>query len=52
MTLWEVEPEKLDAPPVELRDFQTVMTHSHSTVSEEELKKFQEWTTMFGQDGA
>ena len=23
-----------------------------STVSEEELKRFQDWTAMFGQDGA
>jgi vacuolar protein-sorting-associated protein 4 len=52
MTLWDVDPEMLDAPPVEYRDFQIVMNHSHSTVSQDELKKFQEWTAMFGQDGA
>jgi vacuolar protein-sorting-associated protein 4 len=52
MTLWDVDPEKLDAPPVEYKDFQMVMNHSHSTVSQEELKKFEEWTAMFGQDGA
>jgi vacuolar protein-sorting-associated protein 4 len=52
MSLWDVNPEMLDAPPVEYRDFQMVMNHSHSTVSQDELKKFQEWTAMFGQDGA
>lgn len=52
MVLWDVPPEKLDAPPVRFSDFQKVMGHSHTTVSAEELKKFQDWTAMFGQDGA
>lgn len=52
MVLWDVPPEKLDAPPVRFKDFEKVMRHSHSTVSAEELKRFQEWTAQFGQDGA
>ena len=52
MTLWEVPPEKLEAPPVRVTDFEKVMKHSVSTVSQEELKRFEEWTAMFGQDGA
>lgn len=52
MTLWEVPPEKLEAPPVRYTDFEKVMKHSCATVSESELKRFQEWTAMFGQDGA
>jgi len=52
MSLWDVPPEKLDAPPVRFVDFQKIMRHSHSTVSAEELKRFQDWTAMFGQDGA
>jgi len=52
MVLWDVPPDKLDAPPVRFIDFQKVMRHSHSTVSAEELKRFQDWTAMFGQDGA
>ncbi|CAJ1922429.1 unnamed protein product [Cylindrotheca closterium] len=52
MTLWEVEPSKLEAPPVRVTDFEKVMRHSCSTVSAEELKRFQEWTAQFGQDGA
>eukprot|EP00429_Kryptoperidinium_foliaceum_P002166 CAMPEP_0176006994 /NCGR_PEP_ID=MMETSP0120_2-20121206/3005_1 /TAXON_ID=160619 /ORGANISM="Kryptoperidinium foliaceum, Strain CCMP 1326" /LENGTH=454 /DNA_ID=CAMNT_0017339743 /DNA_START=64 /DNA_END=1424 /DNA_ORIENTATION=+ len=51
MVLWDVPPDKLDAPPVRFIDFQKVMRHSHSTVSAEELKRFQDWTAMFGQDG-
>ena len=52
MVLWDVPPDKLDAPPVRFVDFQKIMRHSHSTVSPEELKRFEEWTAMFGQDGA
>ena len=52
MQLWDVPPEKLQAPLVKYKDFETVMKHSCSTVSEEELQRFQEWTKMFGQDGA
>ena len=48
MTLWDVPPDKLDAPPVEVRDFEMVMRHSHSTVSAEELKRYSEWTALFG----
>lgn len=52
MTLWEVPPPKLDAPPVRFSDFEKVMGHSHTTVSDDELKRFQDWTAKFGQDGA
>jgi vacuolar protein-sorting-associated protein 4 len=52
MTLWEVPPEKLVAPPVQRTDFEKVMRNSVSTVSEDELQRFVEWTKLFGQDGA
>jgi vacuolar protein-sorting-associated protein 4 len=52
MNLWDVPPEKLKAPEVELKDFETVLGHSFSSVSPEELKRFTEWTKQFGQDGA
>lgn len=51
MTLWEVPPENLEAPPVTIVDFQKVMGHAFSTVSSEELKRFEEWTKQFGQEG-
>eukprot|EP00980_Cylindrotheca_fusiformis_P008602 scaffold1830_cov117-Cylindrotheca_fusiformis.AAC.1 len=51
MTLWEVPPEKLEAPPVRYTDFEKVMRHSCATVSAAELKRFEDWTAMFGQDG-
>mmetsp|Transcript_109118 Transcript_109118/g.315261 ORF Transcript_109118/g.315261 Transcript_109118/m.315261 type:complete len:447 (-) Transcript_109118:4-1344(-) len=52
MQLWDVPPEKLQAPLVKRTDFERVMRHSCSTVSDDELKRFQEWTKLFGQDGA
>ena len=52
MTLWDVPPERLEAPPVRYSDFEKVMKHACTTVSEEELKRFTDWTAMFGQDGA
>jgi vacuolar protein-sorting-associated protein 4 len=52
MTLWQVPPDKLKAPMVVLDDFKKVMRHSSSTVSKDELKRFTEWTKLFGQDGA
>lgn len=51
MTLWDVPPDKIEAPPVTYADFETVMKHAFSTVSEAELKRFEEWTAMFGQEG-
>lgn len=51
MTLWDVPPDKLDAPPVTAEDFKNVMRHAFSTVSDEELQRYQEWTAMFGQEG-
>ena len=52
MQLWDVPPDKLKVPVVEYRDFEKVMRHSCTTVSETELQRFVEWTKMFGQDGA
>jgi vacuolar protein-sorting-associated protein 4 len=52
MTLWEVPGDKLKAPMVKRIDFEHVMRNSVSTVSDEELKRFTEWTKLFGQDGA
>ena len=52
MALWDVPPDKLKVPVVEYRDFAKVMRHSVSSVSEEELLRFVDWTKKFGQDGA
>lgn len=52
MQLWDVPSDKLRAPLVKLKDFETTLKHSFSSVSEAERKRFIEWTKLFGQDGA
>jgi vacuolar protein-sorting-associated protein 4 len=52
MALWDVPPAKLKAPLVRYTDFEKVMKHSCSTVSDDELARFTEWTKLYGQDGA
>lgn len=52
MQLWDVPQDRLRAPMVCRTDFERVMKHSCSSVSEDELKRFQEWTKLFGQDGS
>mmetsp|Transcript_31535 Transcript_31535/g.66329 ORF Transcript_31535/g.66329 Transcript_31535/m.66329 type:complete len:454 (-) Transcript_31535:76-1437(-) len=52
MALWDVPPEKLKAPDVCVKDFESVLRHSHSTVSADELEEYTKWTTQFGQEGA
>jgi vacuolar protein-sorting-associated protein 4 len=52
MVLWDVPSDKLVAPLVKRTDFEHVMKHSFSSVSDDELKRFQDWTKLFGQDGS
>mmetsp|Transcript_17903 Transcript_17903/g.25308 ORF Transcript_17903/g.25308 Transcript_17903/m.25308 type:complete len:237 (+) Transcript_17903:261-971(+) len=52
MQLWDVKPEQLKAPDVSMADFETVLKNSFSSVSQEELKRYHEWTKQFGQEGA
>eukprot|EP00550_Attheya_septentrionalis_P003090 CAMPEP_0198283348 /NCGR_PEP_ID=MMETSP1449-20131203/2971_1 /TAXON_ID=420275 /ORGANISM="Attheya septentrionalis, Strain CCMP2084" /LENGTH=449 /DNA_ID=CAMNT_0043979933 /DNA_START=112 /DNA_END=1461 /DNA_ORIENTATION=+ len=52
MSLWDVPSEKLKAPTLSASDFEKVLKHSFTTVSETELKEFVTWTTQFGQEGA
>jgi Vps4 C terminal oligomerisation domain len=55
MTLWQIPNEdchKLQCPLVTYKDFETVLRHAFSTVSADELKRYADWTAMFGQDGA
>mmetsp|Transcript_14689 Transcript_14689/g.21573 ORF Transcript_14689/g.21573 Transcript_14689/m.21573 type:complete len:446 (-) Transcript_14689:165-1502(-) len=52
MQLWDIQPEKLKAPDVNIKDFKKALQHSCSSVSPEELQRFVEWTKQFGQEGA
>lgn len=51
MVLWDVPPEKLKVPDICISDFEKALEHSHSSVSPEELKRFEDWTKQFGQEG-
>lgn len=52
MNLWDIPPPKLKAPDVTVADFQKVLKHSFSSVSGDELEQYNEWTKLFGQEGA
>lgn len=52
MQLWDVPSKKLKAPDVCVKDFESVLRHSVSSVSKKELEKYSEWTKQFGQEGA
>jgi hypothetical protein len=50
--LEKIRPEMLKAPDVGMKDFVTVLGHSVSSVSEQELTKYTKWTNKFGREGA
>ncbi|EJK54759.1 hypothetical protein THAOC_25586, partial [Thalassiosira oceanica] len=49
MQLRNVPPEKLQAPDVCVEDFERVLKHSYSSVSKEDLEKYDRWTEEFGE---
>jgi|GEM_PF-1009693 len=51
MNLYDVSPEDLLAPNVQVSDFDKALESVNSSVSPEELTRFEEWTSEFGQDG-
>jgi len=51
MSLYDVEPDKLFVPPVKPKDFFEAVTSSNTSVSPDELGRFEEWTKEFGQEG-
>jgi len=52
VTLWEIPSEKLKVPDLKLKDFETALKHSCSSVSSDELNRFVDWTQKFGQEGS
>ena len=51
MQLWDVPSEKLKVPDVSIKDFERALEHSCTSVSPEELERFEDWTKKFGQEG-
>jgi vacuolar protein-sorting-associated protein 4 len=52
MTYNEVPRDRLLPPPVTLEDFQRVIRRSRSSVSQDELQKYVQWTADFGRNGS
>lgn len=51
MTMDTMDATLLEAPKVSFDDFQIAMTKTKPTVSQDDLKQYEDWTEEFGQDG-
>lgn len=51
MTWTEVDSEELLEPPLTIRDFMKAVKNVKPAVSQEDIKKSEEWTKEFGSDG-
>lgn len=49
--LYDVPSEALEVPPIIFNDFTKALSRAHSSVGADELDRFVEWTSEFGQDG-
>lgn len=52
MTWTEVDSDKLLEPPLLRKDFEKAIKSSRPTVSQEDIKRSEEWTAEFGSEGA
>lgn len=52
MSWTEVEGDKLLEPPLLLKDFVKAVKGSRPTVSQEDIKRSEEWTNKLGSEGA
>lgn len=52
MSWMEVESDQLLEPPLVIKDFIKAVRNSRPTVSQEDLKRNEEWTKEFGSEGA
>jgi len=51
ITLMDVPSDRLKPMDVNYRHFESALKHSKSSVSPQDLQKFEDWTKQFGQDG-
>jgi len=51
LSIFDVPSELLVPPKVTMADFSKVLEHAASSVGEDELERFVEWTKEFGQEG-
>ncbi len=52
MTWTEVDSDKLLEPPLTLKDFVRAVKGARPTVSQEDIKRSEDWTNEFGSEGA
>lgn len=52
MTWTEVDADKLLEPPLQLKDFIKAIKGARPTVSQEDIKRSEDWTKEFGSEGA
>jgi vacuolar protein-sorting-associated protein 4 len=52
LTWVEVESDQLLEPPLQLKDFVKAVKGSRPTVSQEDIKRSEDWTNEFGSEGA
>jgi len=51
MTVMEVPDGKLKPPAVNMKHFEAIIKNAKSSVSPQDLERFEEWTRQFGQEG-
>ena len=55
MKLYDIPPDqqgRVQPPKTSMADFEKAMSHSSTSVAEDELEQFVSWTAEFGQDGS
>jgi vacuolar protein-sorting-associated protein 4 len=52
MTWTEVDSDKLLEPALQLKDFVKAVKGARPTVSQEDIKRSEDWTNEFGSEGA
>lgn len=51
MSLFDIDSSELRTPVVTAKDFEAVIGRSTTSVSKDEMLRFEKWTTEFGEDG-
>lgn len=50
-SVYDLPDNSLELPPISLNDFKISMTRSKCSVSKDDLKEFEDWTKLYGEEG-
>lgn len=50
MRLFDIDPNRLAVPMVRMEDFEHILERSRTSVGQEELGRYEEWTQQFGEE--